>query len=288
MVIVLIGSDGQLGTDLLGCLRDIHDVHAWTYPQHDITRPRELASALRSIRPELVINTAAFNRVDECEEDPVAAFSLNVFAVRDLTLECREIGAALMHFSTDYVFDGTRSDPYTEDDTPNPLSVYGVSKLSGEYFVRSILTRYYLIRTSGLYGLAGCWGKGSNFVDTMLRLGRSGDLIRVVDDQWVTPTSSWELAQRLVDLIESGRFGLYHLTNSGQCTWYAFAKEIFRQTEIAASLSRIDTASFGAKAVRPAYSVLHNRQAERIGLPEFLPWQEALREYLRRKGNLPE
>ena len=286
MIIVLIGSDGQLGTDLLANLRGIHDVHGWTFPQHDITRPRELASSLRSIEPELVINTAAFNRVDDSEENPDTAFRLNVFAVRELALICRDIGTALMHFSTDYVFDGTGSDPYTEDDTPNPLNVYGVSKLSGEYFVRNILPRHYLVRTSGLYGEAGCWGKGSNFVDTMVRLGRSGESIKVVDDQWVTPTSSSELAQKLVDLIGCGRFGLYHLTNSGQCTWHAFAEEIFRQTGIDASLSRIDSEAYGARAVRPAYSVLHNLRAERIGLPGFLPWQEALREYLRRKGEL--
>lgn len=286
MIIVLIGADGQLGTDLLGSLRGSHDIHAWTFPEHDVTRPDELTAELRAVQPELVINTAAFNRVDESEDDPGAAFGLNALAVRDLALICRDIGATLMHFSTDYVFDGAREYPYTEDDAPNPLNAYGVSKLAGEYFVRNILSRHYLVRTSGLYGAAGCWGKGSNFVDTMLRLGRSGEAIRVVDDQWVTPTSSSELAERLADLIQSGRYGLYHLTNSGQCTWYAFAEEIFRQAGIDVSLSRIDSASYGAKAVRPAYSVLHNLKAEQIGLPKFLPWQEALREYIRRKEGL--
>jgi len=286
MKIALIGADGQLGSDLLERLGRAHEVHAWTYPDVDITRPREVESRCRELRPDLLINTAAYNLVDGAEEDPSAAFSLNAFAVRELAFICRDTDTALMHFSSDYVFDGSRRAPYSEDDPPSPLSVYGVSKLAGEYFVHSILSRYFLIRTCGLYGTAGCWGKGYNFVDTMVRLAREKKPIRVVDDQFVTPTSTLELAQRIADLIEFGNYGLFHMTNSGQCSWHEFAAEIFRILGLAADLRGVDSAAYGARARRPSFSVLENRHAERIGLPGFNPWAVALKDYLIRKGHL--
>lgn len=286
MKIALIGADGQLGSDILTCLGETHELHAWNYPDVDITRPRELSSLCRELRPDLLINTAAYNLVDGAEEDPGAAFALNTFAVRDLAFICRDMDTPLMHFSSDYVFDGSHREPYSEEDAPSPLSVYGVSKLAGEFFIRSILSRYILIRTCGLYGTAGCWGKGYNFVDTMVRRGREKQPIRVVNDQCVTPTSTLELAQRLVDLIEIGRFGLFHMTNDGQCSWYEFAAEIFRILRMEADLEGVDSTAYGARARRPAFSVLENRHAERIGLSGFSPWAEALKDYLKRKGHL--
>jgi len=267
-------------------LEDTHRVHAWNFPEYDITKPEELGTHLQEIKPELVINTAAYNRVDDCEEDLQQAFALNAFAVRDLSLLCRKLGASLLHFSSDYVFDGSQKVPYTESDAPNPLNVYGVSKLAGEFFVRNSLEHHFVVRTSGLYGKAGCWGKGTNFVDAMVHMARSGKPIRVVNDQWITPTYTRELAQKLKDLVESGRFGLYHLTNSGQCTWFDFAKEIFRQLGLNPSLSAVSSSAYRAQAERPSYSVLANRNAEELGLTDFEPWQEALREYLHEKGYL--
>ncbi|MFA9453718.1 MAG: dTDP-4-dehydrorhamnose reductase [Candidatus Aminicenantaceae bacterium] len=286
MRIVLIGADGQLGTDLLACLQDSHDVQPWTYPDLDITRPQELGQRFKELDPDLLINTAAYNRVDAAEEDPGGAFSLNALAVRGLALLCRDTDTALMHFSSDYVFDGSAQTPYTEDDATQPLNVYGVSKVAGEHFVRSILSRFYLVRTCGLYGTAGCWGKGTNFVDSMVRLAQKEEPIRVVNDQWVTPTSTHELARRLAELIETGRFGLYHMTNSGQCTWFEFAREIFRILDLEPILTGVDTVAFEARARRPAYSVLENRNAQRIGLQNFAPWTDALQEYLAQKGYL--
>lgn len=286
MQIALIGADGQLGSDLLERLVERHEVHAWTYPDVDITRPQELDSRCRELQPDLLINTAAYNLVDGAEEDPAAAFSLNAFAVRDLAFICRDTDTILMHFSSDYVFDGTQRAPYSEEDSPSPLSVYGVSKLAGEYFVRSILSRYFLIRTCGLYGTAGCWGKGYNFVDTMVRRAREKQPVQVVNDQYVTPTSTLELAHRLSDLIEVGRFGLFHMTNAGQCSWYEFAAEIFRILSMEPDLRGVDSAAYGARAKRPVFSVLENRHADRIGLPGFSPWAIALKDYLIRKGYL--
>jgi dTDP-4-dehydrorhamnose reductase len=166
--------------------------------------------------------------------------------------------------------------------------VYGVSKLAGELFLRHLQPRHFLIRTCGLYGTAGCRGKGTNFVDAMVRLGHKGGSIRVVDDQWVTPTSSLELAQRLAELIDLGRFGLYHMTNAGRCTWYEFSCEIFRQLGKTPDIEAVDSRSFGAPAPRPAFSVLENRNAARAGLPAFSRWQDALGDYLRRKKYLKD
>jgi dTDP-4-dehydrorhamnose reductase len=285
MRIAVIGADGQLGSDLLKALRG-DDVIPLYYPDFDIAEPAGFRRTLRDIKPETVINTAAFNRVDECEAEPWPPFRLNALAVRELSLAARELGFCLVHFSTDYVFDGRKGSAYTEDDAPNPLSVYGVSKLAGEYFVRALLDRFFLVRTCGLYGVAGSKEKGYNFVDRIISLAGEGGTVRVVNDQWVTPTSTAELAERLAALIRTNRFGLYHLTNEGACTWFEFAREIFSLLGLESRLEPVDSRSVDAKAQRPSYSVLENKRAKEIGLPDFSPWQEALRDYLRRKGYL--
>ena len=283
MKIALIGADGQLGTDLLSLLPTA-DCFPLFYPDFDVREALKTRDLLRSLAPDVVINTAAFHRVDECEDRPEAAFNVNAVAVRNLALICRERNAVLVHFSTDYVFDGQKRTPYVEEDEPGPLNVYGVSKLAGEYFVRSLCQKYFLIRTCGLYGSAGCREKGMNFVELVLHLEKSGRPLRVVDDQWVTPTSTEELAARILELLGTERYGLYHMTNEGQCTWYEFAREIFSVAGRAANLSPIDSHAYGAKARRPAYSVLENRRAKALGITDFSPWREALRNYLKKKG----
>jgi dTDP-4-dehydrorhamnose reductase len=283
MKIALIGADGQLGSDLVQALKD-EDLFPLVYPEFDITNSSKTRSRLADLSPEIIINTAAYHRVDECEDYPDKAFALNAVAVRELALICRELDSALVHFSTDYVFSGEKGKPYVEEDEPNPLNAYAVSKLAGEYFVRHLLERYYLVRTCGLYGVAGCWGKGNNFVDTMIDLGRQGLNIRVVSDQWVTPTSSSELAQRIRELIQTGQYGLYHLSNEGACTWFEFAETIFSLTSVQAHLEPVDSAAYGAKARRPAYSVLENKRAGELGLSPFSHWKAALTTYLSKKG----
>jgi dTDP-4-dehydrorhamnose reductase len=283
MKIALIGADGQLGSDLLSLLPTANCFPLF-YPDFDVTEPQKARDVLQSLAADVVINTAAFHRVDECEDRPMDAFAVNAIAVRNLALICRDSKAVLVHFSTDYVFDGRKGTPYREEDTPGPLNVYGVSKLAGEYFVRSLCQKYFLIRTSGLYGSAGCREKGMNFVELMLHLEKSGRSLRVVGDQWVTPTSTEELAVRILELLDTGRYGLYHMTNEGQCTWYEFAKEIFSLAGRAANLSPIDSQTYAAKARRPAYSVLENQRAKALGITDFSPWQEALKNYLKKKG----
>jgi dTDP-4-dehydrorhamnose reductase len=283
--IAIIGADGQLGSELVKTLPK-EDLAPLFYPDFDITRPKEMRATLDRLEPDVVINTAAFHRVDECEDNPQTAFLVNATAVRDLAMAALDLGFVLVHFSTDYVFDGKKGRPYIEEDQPNPLSVYAVSKLAGEFFVRSLLQRYFLVRTCGLYGEASSREKGYNFVDRMISLAVEAKKIRVVSDQWVTPTSAAELAEKIGELIRTNQFGLYHLTNEGQCTWFQFAQRIFSLAGTDARLEPVDSREFGAKARRPPYSVLENRKAKSIGLPAFSPWPEALKAYLGKKGRL--
>ncbi|MFC2157202.1 dTDP-4-dehydrorhamnose reductase [Acidobacteriota bacterium] len=286
MDIAIIGADGQLGTDLVLALSEFN-VTPLYYPDFDILRSSEAESALRDINPDIVINTAAFNRVDDGEDVPTEAFQLNTLAVKDLAASCRTHDFVLVHFSTDYVFDGTKNSPYSEEDLPNPLNVYGISKLAGEYIVQCLMDRFFLIRTSSLYGAAGCLGMGKkNFIDSMLALEKEGKSLRVVDDQYVTPTSTSDLADHVAELIRTEHYGLYHMTNSGSCSWYEYAQSIFDILGIRPDLLPTDSASFGARALRPVYSVLENRQAECIGLSDFPDWKDSLKDYLEKKGYL--
>ena len=285
MKIAIIGADGQLGSDLVKALKG-EKVFLFYYPDFDITKPRQIREILSRLDLEVVINTAAYHRVDECEDNPQKSFEVNSIAVRDLALICREFEFTLVHFSTDYVFDGKKKTPYIEDDTPSPLSVYAASKLAGEYFVRSVLERYFLIRTCGLYGVTGCWGKGNNFVDTVLSLEKEGKPLKVINDQTVTPTSTAELAERIGELIQTRHYGLYHLTNEGQCTWFEFTKTIFSQVGKKPHLTPVDSEAYGSRARRPSYSVLENKSAKEIGLTDFPPWQKALKDYLIKKGHI--
>lgn len=285
MKIAVIGADGQLGSDLMKTLcRD--DVIPLFYPDFDVTLPGETRQKLERLGADVVINTAAYHRVDACEDNPATSFLVNSVAVRDLALAARELGFVLVHFSTDYVFDGRKGRPYVEEDPPHPLNVYGVSKLAGEFFVRNILEKYFLIRTCGLYGEASSREKGYNFVDKIIALESEGKPLRVVNDQWVTPTSSAELAQRVSELIRTSDYGLFHMTNEGRCTWYEFAREIFRLIGKDPCLEPVDSRTFRARAQRPLYSVMENRRAKSLGLAGFSPWTEALKAYLGKKGYL--
>jgi dTDP-4-dehydrorhamnose reductase len=286
MKIAVIGADGQLGTDLVRTLAG-DEVRPLYYPEFDVTRPEKMGSLLRDLRPDAVINTAAFHRVDECEDSPEAAFRVNAVAVRDLARLASEIDFVLVHFSTDYVFDGRKRAPYVESDPPNPLNVYAVSKLAGEFFVRDLAEKHFLVRTCGLFGQTSCLEKGYNFIDRMLALAEEGKTLRVVDDQWVSPTSTAELAERISDLLRTDQYGLYHLTNEGQCTWFQFAAEIFSLLGRKPRLVPVSSKEFAARARRPLYSVLENGKAKTIGLRDFSLWQDALRSYLEKRSLIP-
>ena len=279
MKILLIGASGQLGADLVKALAD-HELLTPPRSSLDVVRFDRVRQFLQLERPQVVINTAAFHRVDDCESRVSTALQVNGEAVHNLALAAREVEAVLVHYSTDYVFDGADGRPYREDDLARPLNVYGASKLLGENLVESVWEKHVLIRTCGLYGRAGSRGKGGNFVETMIRKATAGESIRVVDDQRLTPTSTRELARATAALIATSHYGLFHVTSKGDCTWYEFAGEIFRLLGLEPDLTPTTSDAFAAAARRPAYSVLANHQLKELGMDDLKHWRDALGEYL--------
>lgn len=287
MQVLLIGASGQLGSDLVRAMTDV-DLIPLTHQDVDICEPIGLRETLRRHTPDVVINTAAYHKVDDCETNIEKTFAVNTLAVRDLALACKDLECALMHVSTDYVFgrDQQRRAPYTESDSPSPINVYGVAKLAGEYFVRYILTHYWIVRSQWLYGVAGASGKGGNFVELMLRLARQGRDIKVVDDQVGSPTYTLDLAQKIAQLIKTENYGLYHITNARSCTWYEFACKIWELSGLEPNAEPTTTAAFGATATRPAYSVLDNAGLRAVGLGDMRCWEDALAAYLEDRKRL--
>jgi dTDP-4-dehydrorhamnose reductase len=277
--ILITGAGGQLAQALRSVLAN-EELRALTRADLDIRNASSVMQAVNQVRPDWLINGAAFTLVDEAEADPGTAFDINAHGTLNLARAAQAVGAVFVHFSTDYVFDGKHSTPYRESDPPNPLNAYGLSKLAGENLVMPYVKRYFVIRTCGLYGSPRRSGR-LNFVEQMLRAARQDQPLRVVNNQVVTPTSADELAEKLVPLLRSDAYGLYHLTNAGQCSWYQFAQEIFRLTGLDARVEPVSSETYGARARRPPYSVLDNHVYRAAGLSEFLPWQEALEKYLR-------
>ena len=284
MKILLIGANGQLGSDLVRTLTDV-DLAPLTHRDVDICEAVGLRETLRRHAPDVVINTAAYHKVDECETNVEKTFAVNTHGVRNLALACKGQGCALLHMSTDYVFggDARRRTPYAETDPPSPINVYGIAKLAGEHFVRYILDRYWIVRSQWLYGVAGASGKGGNFVELMLRLAREGRDIKVVSDQVGSPTRTLDLARKIAQLVKTEHYGLYHVTNRGACTWYQFAGKIWNLSGLNPNAEPTTTAAFGAVATRPAYSVLDNAALRTIGLDDMRPWEEALAAYLEQR-----
>jgi dTDP-4-dehydrorhamnose reductase len=280
---VVLGAGGQLGGDLVGRLPC--EVVPLTRAGADLTQPGPLRAALHELRPDVVVNCAAYNFVDRAEAETDAAFAVNAWGARHLAEICRDLGCLLAHFSTDYVFglDEGRSTPYLEDDAPGPVSVYGLSKLAGEYLVRALCPRHLVLRTCGLYGRRGSGGKGGNFVETMLRLASQGKPLRVVADQVCTPSYTVDVAAAAAELIQAGRCGLYHVTNSGACSWHELAEAIFKVAGVPAQLTAITSAEYGAAARRPGYSVLGTRH----DVKALRSWREALADYLRARNDKP-
>jgi dTDP-4-dehydrorhamnose reductase len=281
MKLAVIGANGQLGADVVRSFEANGDhVYPLTHADVEIVDRESVFHVLQNLQPDLVINTAAMHHVEKCEQDPEKAFAVNALGARNLALVSGDIGATLMHVSTDYVFDGCKESPYTEADCPRPLNTYGNTKLAGEYYVRSSVDRHFVLRTSGLYGNSPCRAKGRNFVELMLKLAKERDEVRVVDSEWVTPTFTRDLARQLVALSRSEAYGLYHATAESGCSWYEFALEIFKITNMKVNLRVADANEFPAKVPRPGFSVLENCALKVRGLNTFGTWQEGLREYL--------
>ncbi|MBI4284627.1 MAG: dTDP-4-dehydrorhamnose reductase, partial [Chloroflexi bacterium] len=288
MKVLLTGADGQLGYDLCRVL-PASDLIPLTIGDVDITDIGSVKKVFRQNKPDIVINTAAYVRVDDCESHQDEAYQVNALGARNMAVAAQECGARLAHISTDYVFGGegrTQNTPFTEFDTPVPLSVYGKSKLAGEDLVRHLCSKHFIIRTSGLFGVAGALGKGGNFIETMLRLGSERDELRVVNDQVFSPTYTADIARKIAQLVDTEYYGVFHVTNSGTCSWFEFTKEIIRQAGLKTKVTPITSDQYPQKARRPSYSVLDNFHLRLLGMSDMRPWPEALADYLKAKGHV--
>ena len=285
MKALLIGANGQLGTDIRAAWTE-DDIVPATRADFDVCERAAVFAAIAANKPDIVLNTSAFHNVDVCEDEPEPAFAVNAIGALNLADACREHNATLVHLSTDYVFSGRAGRSYTETDATDPANVYGATKAAGEQLIRQRLDRHYIVRGSGLFGVAGAAGKGGNFIETMLRLAREGKPITVVADQTLSPTGTADLARKLRELVATERFGTYHVTGSGETSWHDFAAAIFEECGLSPQLSPTTTAAFGAKALRPEYSVLANDALAAAGMAPMRHWREALRDYLALKGHI--
>jgi len=283
MKVAIIGAKGQLGSDLVKAFGE--DAIPLTHEDLDVTEFESL-KILKDLKPDVIINTAAYVRVDDAELYPEKAFQVNAIGALNVARIANEIGAVNVYISTDYVFDGTKGEPYIEEDVPNPLNVYGLSKYAGEIFTRNYSTKYYVIRVASLYGKAGASGKGGNFVEFMIQKAKNREEIRVVDDMFMSPTYTRDVARTLKKFLEiKPEFGTYHIVNEGYCSWYEFTKAIFEILMWDVEIKPIKSSELKRLAKRPRFSALKNEKLEKIGL-SMRHWREALEEYLKEKGYL--
>jgi dTDP-4-dehydrorhamnose reductase len=278
---VVFGSGGQLGVELVRVFRSRgYEVNGFERSQVDISNAARVDSTISSLDPGLVLNAAAYNQVDVAEREPVAAYQGNALAVRNLAIACRQVDAQLVHFSTDYVFDGLAGRPYTEEDPPHPLGAYAVSKLAGELYAQAYLERPLIIRTSGVFGPGGLQTARGNFVETMLRLAASKQPIRVTSDHCASPTYAPALAERTADLIQKGAQGIFHVGGGVAITWHEYAKLIFKVAGLTPELRATNEREYRTPARRPRFSALSNVKMEGLGISPMPPLAEAVQRYL--------
>jgi len=271
--VLILGANGMLGQELMAAFKD-QEVSGWDRNDIDITDFNLAQEKIKELKPEVVINAAAYTAVDDCETNRVLAMKVNGEGPGNLAKICKEIGAILVHYSTDYIFNGQKADGYNEDyNQIEPLSVYGESKALGEKLIKENCEKYYILRTAWLYGK-----NGKNFVDTMIKLGQEKPELKVINDQHGSPTYAKDLALQTREILLNLQpaFGVYHVTNSGTCTWYEFTQEIFKIKNITAKVIPCTSQEYPLPAKRPTYSILLNTK-----LPLMRPWQEALKEYLK-------
>ena len=284
MKVAVIGSTGQLGQDLMRVFGE--EAVEFSHQDLDVTNGVSVASAIHSLRPDWVLNTAAFHRVDDCEVNPTLAFAVNTLGALNVARAAAGVGAGVVFFSTDYVFGGQyrgRGHPYEEGDSLQPLNVYGVSKAAGEQLVMQANERHLVVRSAGLYGTATS-RKGWTFPELMLNKAQTEGMVHVVTDQVLSPTFTADLSQKTKELIEQDIVGLFHLTNSGECSWFEFAQGVFDLAGVGVEMKPISTEQTQRRAHRPSYSALATARLEAAGLRPLRSWKEALSDYLRVKG----
>jgi dTDP-4-dehydrorhamnose reductase len=282
--VAVVGSTGQLGQDLMRLFGE--EAVGFTHQELDVTDEERVASAMSSAEPDWVLNTAAFHRVDDCEANPKLTFAVNALGALNVARAAASVGSGIVFYSTDYVFGGQdreRNNPYEEEDSPHPLSVYGASKVAGEQLVMQANARHLVVRSAGLYGTTTS-RKGWTFPELMLNKARTDGSVCVVTDQVLSPTFTADLARKTRELIEHDAAGLFHLTNAGECSWFEFARESFDLAGVEAEMEPISTAQMQQRARRPSYSALATTRLGEVGLNPMRPWEEALRDYLQTKG----
>ena len=273
--ILVTGSSGQLGSALLQILSRNYQIVPADLPDLDITDFESTRQFVQDHAPDTIIHAAAFTHVDDCENNPDLAFQVNSLGTRNISIAAIDVGAKLFYISTDYVFDGSKDTPYREYDKPNPINIYGTSKLLGERFVIEQMNKFFIIRIAWLYGF-----KGKNFVTTILRLAKEKKELEVVDDQRGCPTFTLDVARQVERLIPTDSYGIYHCTSQGSCTWYDFACEIVNLAGLEVRVERIDSEKLSLAAKRPAYAVLENYMLYLQGLDMMPPWEQSLQRFL--------
>jgi dTDP-4-dehydrorhamnose reductase len=285
--VVIFGSGGQLGVELCREFeRRRWNVRRFDRQSLDVTDAAAVERAVADAEPKVVLNSAAYNQVDIAEKQPLEAYQANALAVRNLAMACRQSGAQLVHYSTDYVFDGTKGSPYVETDMPHPLGAYAVSKLAGELYAEAYLSAPLVIRVSGVFGPSGRFTPRGNFVELMLRLAQGSNPIRVVEDHVASPTYAPAIASRTADMIEKGMGGLFHMGGGQAISWYEYAKLIFETAGVNPQLQATDEREYRTAARRPRYSALSNRKLEESGIAPMPPIQATLRDYLERRDKV--
>lgn len=275
MKVMITGASGQLGNDLISVLGELHDVHGLSKDKLDVCSIESCKRITTAIQPNVIIHAAAYTAVDQAENEKDQAYAVNVMGSRNIAVAAQEIGAKLCYISTDYVFSGTGTFPYNEYDKPAPQTVYGKTKLAGEQLVQSLSNHYFIVRTSWLYGKSG-----NNFVKSMLKKTHDSKKVRVVRDQVGTPTYTMDLCRFLLQLVETQKYGIYHASNQGECSWFEFANAIFEEYGTDKRAEPCTTEEFPRAAHRPAFSVLDNMAIRVNGFTEMPHWRTALKSFL--------
>ena len=282
--ILIVGADGQLAFDLIKIFSNDYEIIKAVHGDFDVADKIATENFIKNCAPNIVINTVAYHKTEECELSPEKSFAVNAIGAFNVAKAAKEVGAKVIFISTDYVFDGSK-EFFTEGDIPNPLNVYGASKLAGENLTKIVNENHYIIRTSWLYGVHKS-GKGNNFVTLMLEKAKNDEIIKVIDDQFGSPTYTYNLALKIKELIDKSiSSGVYHITNSGSCSWYEFAERIFELSNLKPNLERIKSGDGPSKIKRPKYSSLISENLKKQGIENLRPWQKALGDFMLEYNN---
>lgn len=276
MKVLVTGVNGQLGYDVVKELEKRgHQAVGVDRKEMDLISTQQIKECIETVKPEAIIHCAAYTAVDKAEDEEELCRRVNSIATKEIAECAKKLDIPMIYISTDYVFDGTKDGEYTEEDIPNPINVYGKTKYEGEGYVQELLEKYYIVRISWVFG-----ENGNNFIDTMLRLAKDRDEINVINDQVGSPTYTKDLAPLLVDMIETDKYGVYHATNEGYCTWYEFAKEIFRIADVDIKVNPINTSEYPTKAIRPMNSKMNKNKLEKNSFYRLRNWKYSLLDYI--------